>query len=209
MPELPEVETVRRGLEPVLTGKVIEDVKLRRKDLRTPITPGFAKALSGRKILSTARRGKYIIVFLEGGRGFVLHLGMSGRIRIAKKGAYKTLKHDHIILRMKDGTYIAFNDARRFGMAYLVDQKDWKNQKPFSEMGPEPLEEAFTGKTLFEKLKGKKTPVKTALLDQRIVAGVGNIYACEALFMAGIDPLKQARDITAGQAGKLAQAIRN
>ncbi len=210
MPELPEVEIVRRGLDPVLAGNKIKHVDLWRKSLRMPIPKNFKTVLESSKVVRTARRGKYILVFLENGKGFALHLGMSGRIHIHEPGAdYKNVKHDHIGLQMQDGTSIVFNDARRFGMVFLVDENSWENESSFKGMGPEPLGNQFSGEVLAQKLKGKKTAIKAALLDQRIVAGVGNIYACEALFECGISPLKISGALTAHECDKLAASIRN
>ena len=160
--------------------------------------------------MQTARRGKYILVFLDNGKGFALHLGMSGRIQIRAPGEeHERLKHDHIGLSMKDGSQIIFNDARRFGMVFLVDRDTWEKESSFAGMGPEPLSNHFSGEALAKKLKGKKSPIKTALLDQRVVAGVGNIYACEALFESCISPVKPAGELTVNECNKLAASIRN
>ncbi len=210
MPELPEVEIVRRGLDPVMTGNVIKKVDLWREDLRMPIPKNFKEVVQSRKVVRTARRGKYILVFLENGKGFVLHLGMSGRIQIHPPGTKtERAKHDHVGFSMKDGTRIIFNDARRFGMLFLVDEKTWEQEASFKAMGAEPLGNKFNGEILAAKLKGKKMPVKAALLDQRIVAGVGNIYACEALFESGISPQRISATLTAAECENLVAAIRN
>jgi formamidopyrimidine-DNA glycosylase len=210
MPELPEVEIVRRGLDPVMTGHIIRQVDLWRSHLRTPIPASFKETLRAQKVVQTSRRGKYILVFLENGKGFALHLGMSGRIQINPPDTkYERAKHDHIGLKMDDGTEIIFNDARRFGMVFLLNRDTWEQESSFAGMGPEPLGNKFNGEILAEKLKGKKTPIKTALLDQRIVAGVGNIYACEALFESGLSPVTIAGTLTKNECEKLAAAIRN
>lgn len=210
MPELPEVEIVRRGLDPVLTDNVITGVDLWRSNLRTPIPKNFKKALESAKVVQTARRGKYILVFLDNGQGFALHLGMSGRIMIHEPGAeYTREKHDHIGFRMKSGAQVIFNDARRFGMVFLVERDTWEKESAFAAMGPEPLGNKFNGEILFKKLKGKKAPIKAALLDQRVVAGVGNIYACEALFESRISPTKLAGKLTKDECERLTAAIRN
>lgn len=208
MPELPEVETVLRGIEPVMAGQVIADVDVRRSDLRGGVPADFKTTLRGRRVLRMQRRGKYILAFLEGGTGFSLHLGMSGRVLVvSSREDYALRTHDHIIFTMKDGSRIVFNDARRFGMAFLVDEKNWSAHESFAKMGPEPLGPEFTGDILAARLKGKSSPIKTVLLDQSVVAGVGNIYACEALHMAGISPLSKASSVRGARAEALAAAI--
>ncbi len=209
MPELPEVEIVKRGLEPALLGARLKRLELRRPDLRFPIPADLPSALEGQVFESLQRRGKYILGFTKGGAGFVLHLGMSGVVRIENphnQSAFE--KHDHVAFHMDGGARIVFNDPRRFGSLMGAHVTDWAEQKPFSAMGPEPLSNGFSGPILAEKLKNKNTPIKTALLDQAIVAGVGNIYACEALFMAGISPTRLAKDVKGARAEKLATAIK-
>src|SRR5688572_10672381 len=152
MPELPEVEIVRRGLDPAMTGKTIRTVDLWCQNLRVPVPASFRDAVQMQKVTRTARRGKYILAFLENGKGFVLHLGMSGRIRIYKRGAgQKQEKHDHVGFAMEDGTRIIFNDARRFGMLFLVENETWKQEPSFKDMGPEPLGNKFNGEILAQK----------------------------------------------------------
>jgi formamidopyrimidine-DNA glycosylase len=208
MPELPEVEIVRRGLEPAVKGQVITHVDVWRANLRKPIPENFKALLEHKKITGTGRRGKYILVYLENGDGFALHLGMSGRIKIFTAGEKsERLKHDHFQLRMKNGTRVVFNDARRFGMIFPVS-RFWEKESPFSAMGPEPLGKKFNAQILAENLRERRTPVKTALLDQRVVAGVGNIYACEALYEAGIHPMRIAASLNREECRKLAAAIR-
>jgi formamidopyrimidine-DNA glycosylase len=210
MPELPEVETIRRGLEPAVLNKKFQSVVVNRSDLRTAIPPDFSIVIEGQKIVATLRRGKYILAFTEGSAGFVLHLGMSGRIRIFPPGQdYAPMAHDHVVFGMDDGTHVAFNDPRRFGMLYLTHGETWVHELPFSCMGPEPLEAGFTGVVLRQKLAGKKGPIKTALLDQKVVAGVGNIYACEALFQAGISPDRAAGQLNGAEADALVLAVRD
>ncbi len=214
MPELPEVETVRRGLEPVMEGQIIREVSLHRAGLRTAFAPDMADRLKGRKIAKLTRRAKYLLIHL-GKRGpeddvLVIHLGMSGRMSVIDDAkTYERKKHDHLMIYLKSGKAVAFNDARRFGMAFIVKEKDLGAHPAFKSLGPEPLGGEFTGKVLHEKLKGKKTAIKLALLDQRIVSGIGNIYACEALFEAGIDPRKAAGEITLAKAGLLVESIRS
>lgn len=207
MPELPEVETVMRGLEKAVCGGVIEKADVRRKDLRVPFPKGLKDKLAGRQITHFARRAKYILVHLDDGNVLVLHLGMSGRITIAKN--HTALKHDHLILHMKDGQQIAFNDARRFGLVYLMHADAVDAHPAFKSLGPEPLGNDFSGPVLAARLKGKKVAIKQALLDQRVVAGVGNIYACEALYESGISPTRAAGAVSGEKAEKLAAAIRN
>lgn len=207
MPELPEVETVMRGLAKAISGGVIEKVDQRRKDLRVPFPPGLKKKIEGRRITHFGRRAKYILFYLDDGQMMVWHLGMSGRVLITQ--SHIPEKHDHLILHMKDGTHIAFNDARRFGMVYLMKASDMEVHKAFAGLGPEPLGNDFSGPVLAQRLAGKKVAIKQALLDQRIVAGVGNIYACEALFEAGISPIRAAGTIKGDRAEKLAASIRD
>lgn len=209
MPELPEVETVLRGLEPVMLGCLIQDVRVRRRDLRVAISDDFEKNISGKRIVQLIRRGKYIIALNDQGAGFCLHLGMSGRIKIfTDKKSYEDVLHDHVLFRMENGDQIVFHDPRRFGMLYLVDA-NWEKEKPFSVMGEEPLSETFSGLALWHKLESKKVPIKNALLDQNVVAGVGNIYACEALYQAEIHPTRLASSIRKREAELLVKSIRN
>jgi formamidopyrimidine-DNA glycosylase len=212
MPELPEVETVRRGLEPVMAGRIIKSVDLRRAGLRMPFPENLATIVEGRPVLRLARRAKYLLIHIGGLREDVLivHLGMSGQMTVVQGiDGYSPKKHDHMILKLDSGAGVVFNDARRFGMVMLTDAGALEKHSAFERMGPEPLPVAFTGKILRERLKGKSTPIKTALLDQRLVAGVGNIYASEALFEAKISPLRKASTITSAEAGRLVEAIKS
>ena len=211
MPELPEVEVVRTAMEKEMRTRVIENVEVRRRDLRVPISNDFESVFAGQRVDTLVRRGKYIIVSLENARTAVLHLGMSGRIFIHPPDyAYEPAKHDHVILNLNGGGRVVFQDPRRFGMFYLTPANwSWDEQAPFSRMGPEPLSNDFHGEALWQRLRNKKTPIKTALLDQNVVAGVGNIYACEALFMAQIHPETRARDVPREKLEDLARAIRD
>ena len=210
MPELPEVETVMRGLEPVLTGAEIKTVTKRRKDLRVPFPTRMKQRLEGRKITALKRRAKYILVSLDDGNVLVIHLGMSGRVSIIpSKEDYELEKHDHLILELESGVRIVYNDPRRFGMVFMVSEVELPEHPAFSHLGPEPLGNEFSGPILEERLKNKKTSIKQALLDQRIVVGVGNIYACEALFRSGIKPTKRAGLIKGKQSEELVRAIRS
>jgi formamidopyrimidine-DNA glycosylase len=210
MPELPEVETVVRGLAQALTGKRLERLELARKDLRSAIPTGLAHRLEGRCIERFSRRAKYILMHIEGGGVLIVHLGMSGRLVIALPGkAPPREKHDHAVFRFEDGTELRFNDARRFGLLDYADETQLADHPRFRELGPEPLGNEFNGPTLAQALKGKKTSIKAALLDQRVVAGLGNIYVCEALFGAGLSPRRLAGTVQGERAERLAMAIRD
>lgn len=213
MPELPEVETVRRGLEPHLSGRRIIRVDQRRPDLRWPMPPDLVQVLTGARVGAVRRRSKYILADLDRGGSLLLHLGMSGRIRIDAGGLGRfhrdpaiLPRHDHLVLETEDGTTITLNDARRFGAVDLV--REGEQHPLLAVLGPEPLSDDFTPAVLAAALAGRKTPVKAALLDQRIVAGLGNIYVCEALFRAAIHPARAAGRIGAGRVAALHAAIR-
>lgn len=204
MPELPEVETVRRGLEPILVGNRFASVEQRRPDLRFPLPEGFAARLTGRKVDALDRRAKYLLARLDDGEVLVMHLGMTGRFSVLRaNGATATPgkfarpqtsvpKHEHIVFHMADGSAIRYSDVRRFGYMDLIEEQALPGHALFKGLGAEPLGEDFTPDWLAAKLKGKATSIKAALLDQRLIAGLGNIYACEALFAAGISPLRLA-----------------
>jgi formamidopyrimidine-DNA glycosylase len=207
MPELPEVETVRRGLALKMTGRKIVEAELRRQDLRRPFPPMLARTLTGSKIGKLSRRGKYILIELDDNGTLLLHLGMSGRITAGPAGVPHAT-HDHVILTLDDGTVVRFNDARRFGLLDYMRRGEESAHPLLADMGPEPLEPAFDGRYLAEKLAGKMTPIKAALLDQKTVAGLGNIYVCEALYRAGLSPRRLAATVTGARAGRLAKAIK-
>ena len=210
MPELPEVETVARGLRLPLEGHRLAKVEVRVPALRWPLPKGLAKRLTGRRVLSVGRRAKYLLVQLEGEEVLLAHLGMSGRILMVPKGeATPPEKHDHIVLTTDAGTEIRFNDARRFGMVDLVAADQLDQHKLLTGLGPEPLGNAFSGPVLAAALKGKVTPIKAALLDQRVVAGLGNIYVSEALFESGIAPRRLARTVQGERAERLVQAVKS
>ena len=210
MPELPEVETVMRGLEPVVLSSQIIRLEQRRADLRIPFPENFQERLVNRTIISLKRRAKYILATLDDGHVLAIHLGMSGRVTIMPtRPAYKPEKHDHLILDFQNGSSVIYNDPRRFGMVFLVPENEMATHASFYHLGPEPLGNDFSGPVLVERLKGKKTGIKQALLDQRVVVGVGNIYACEALYLAGINPTKRAELIKGEKAEKLVRAIRD
>lgn len=215
MPELPEVETVRRGLEPVMAGRKIIAADVRRADLRWPFPPDMGARLTGRGVLRLRRRSKYILVDLEGDETLLIHLGMSGRMQVSgsKLGTFEheiqpLEKHDHVVLDMDNGARVAFNDARRFGAMDLFPTDQEASQKLLANLGPEPLGNGFSVEALCQGFEGKKAPVKNALLDQRIVAGLGNIYVCEVLHRTGISPKRQAGAISVQRIETLVPAIR-
>lgn len=210
MPELPEVETVMRGLEPVLKGAEIADVQVHRKNLRIPFAPNLKQKLEGQTITHLTRRAKYILIHLNDANILVIHLGMSGRITIIPAGEkYDLQKHDHFTVALTSGAQIIYNDPRRFGMIFLMGADEIETHKAFAHLGPEPLGNQFSGPVLATRLKNKKMSIKQALLDQKIVVGVGNIYASEALYMAGINPTKRAELIKGQKSELLVQCIRD
>lgn len=215
MPELPEVETVRRGLEPVMTDTVIESAQVNRPDLRWPLPVNMSERLTGQRVLGLRRRSKYILCDLKGGETLLIHLGMSGRMLIsgAQVGAFAhphpaPEKHDHVVLNMVGGARITFNDARRFGAMDLAQTSEVDSHKWLAGLGPEPLGNAFSEDHLVARLKGRKMPIKSALLDQKIVAGLGNIYVCETLYRAGIHPARQAGAISERRVRSMVPIIR-
>lgn len=208
MPELPEVETVCRGLAGVLEGRHLAGVQVRRKDLRIPFPLGFAAALTGRRILKIKRRAKYILMDLDDSQVLVIHLGMSGRMVVVPAAPPPLQAHDHVVFTTDQGREVRFNDPRRFGLMTLVPAAELAGHKLFRHLGPDPLEANFTPAVLAAALKGRKTTIKTALLDQRIVVGVGNIYACESLYRAGISPLRKAGTVIGVRAERLVSAIK-
>ena len=207
MPELPEVETVCRGLSGVLKGRRLARVVVRRKDLRIPFPPRFAEALTGRRIENIRRRAKYMLLDLDKAEVLIVHLGMSGRMVVDASGAPPGA-HDHVILTTDDGVEVRFNDPRRFGLMTLAPSSGLDGHKLFRHLGPDPLDAAFTPEAFSAALKGRKTSIKAALLDQRVVVGVGNIYACESLHRAGISPLRSAGTVAGKRASRLVPAIK-
>jgi formamidopyrimidine-DNA glycosylase len=223
MPELPEVETVRLGLEPVLEGHVLTDVQTRRGDLRVPFPRDFVARTRGHKVKKLWRRAKYLLADLDSGETLVIHLGMSGRMSVYTDGKPRKLgnyvydtapagagtgKHDHVVFETDAPARIIFNDHRRFGLMTLVDTKHLEADKLFKDIGIEPLSDKFNTAYLAKVLDGKKTPIKSALLDQRLIAGLGNIYVCEALFRAGISPKRLAGSIKKERLAPLTAAIK-
>jgi len=221
MPELPEVETVVRGLRPALEGQRIARVEARRPDLRFPLPDRFADRLTGRTVTEVTRRAKYILIRLDNGETWLAHLGMSGRFTVSpgarassgqaghNSGWALIEKHDHVIAEMADGGRIVFNDARRFGYMDLIPPGGESESPHLRAIGPEPLSDAFDAGHLTATLRGRRTPVKSALLDQRVVAGVGNIYACEALWRAGISPKRSAHMIAGQRAVRLVDSVKS
>ena len=211
MPELPEVETVRRGLMPRMVGHRIRRLTQRRKDLRVKLPSRFAARVEGRTVLGIDRRAKYLLIRLDDGQTLIVHLGMSGRMTLhdAKSAAEHPFgRHDHVVFDMDDGWQVRFNDARRFGLMLLMPTETVERHKAFKGLGPEPLDSAFDGAALAARLKGRRTPIKAALLDQKTLVGVGNIYACEALYMSGISPRRSAHTVQGDRATRLAAAIK-
>ncbi len=211
MPELPEVETVRRGLVPKLVGHRIVRLVQRRRDLRVPLPARFAERVEGRTVRAIDRRAKYLLLRLDDGHTLVVHLGMSGRMTLhdaASAAEHPFQRHDHVVLETDAGWQVRFNDARRFGLMVLLADDAVAGHKLFRGLGPEPLDPDFDGAALAGRLKGRKTPIKAALLDQKTLVGVGNIYACEALFLAGLSPRRSARTVQGERAERLAAAIR-
>lgn len=199
MPELPEVETVRRGLEPAMVGARFTKVVQRRPDLRFPFPERFKERLEGQEVRALGRRAKYLLADLSSGEVLIMHLGMSGRFLVTQGGGSRMPgefhhehgglgAHDHVVFRLSNGASVTYNDARRFGFMDLVPRPEIETCKHFAEMGIEPLGNELSGETIADLFAGKRTPLKAALLDQRLIAGLGNIYVCEALFRTGLHP---------------------
>lgn len=229
MPELPEVETVKRGLAPTMEGALIERMVLARPDLRFPFPDGFSGLVEGKRIISLGRRAKYLLIELEDGLTIISHLGMSGSFRIEDDGQVdvpgefhhrrsKDGKHDHVIFHLKsDGssTRVIYNDPRRFGFMHLVERANIDLYPAFADLGPEPTGNALDAEYLASRLSGKNQPLKSTLLDQKVIAGLGNIYVCEALWRAHLSPLRAAGTLVTktgkprAQLVDLVQAIRD
>ncbi|MEW9918034.1 bifunctional DNA-formamidopyrimidine glycosylase/DNA-(apurinic or apyrimidinic site) lyase [Marimonas sp. MJW-29] len=216
MPELPEVETVMRGLAPAMQGAVIAQADVNRPDLRWPFPPRMAERLAGQQVLGLRRRSKYILADLASGESLLIHLGMSGRMLISGDPLGQFLhehpmpeKHDHVVLHMDNGARITFNDPRRFGAMDLLETATAEQHKLLASIGPEPLGNGFHADYLIEMFRARNIPVKSALLDQRIVAGLGNIYVCEALYRARIHPARKAGRISAARVAGLVPIIRD
>ena len=225
MPELPEVETVRRGLTPVMRGARIDKVELRRADIRFPFPPSFAKRLTGRRIVETSRRAKYLLFELDSGETLIVHLGMSGSFRMEKTAVStpgkfhhersKDPKHDHVVLVLDNGWVVTYNDPRRFGFMDLAPTKALDQHPRMRGLGAEPLAPEFDAHSLAKLFAGARTSLKAGLLDQKRIAGLGNIYVSEALFRAGLSPSKPASILANARGGPtraataVAKAIRD
>lgn len=207
MPELPEVETTCRGLQKHMAGTVIQQVLLSRSDLRKPVPDNLGSILSGKKVDQVKRRSKYILIFLEEQYVLLIHLGMSGRIIHAPRAIQRD-RHDHLCWQINNGGWFHFRDPRRFGLIDLLKKTDIKNYPLFQNLGPEPLDDTFTNKFLGQILQKRDTPIKTLLLNQQIIAGIGNIYACESLFYAGISPWRPAKSLGKNEVNILRDMIR-
>lgn len=219
MPELPEVETVRRGLQPVLEGERLARVEARRPDLRFPLPEGFVQRLTGATIQKLDRRAKYLLATLDRGETLIMHLGMSGRFEItrpegsSRPGEFHYApdphpKHAHVVFETDAGNRVTYYDPRRFGYMALLDTATLEQNPWFAGLGPEPLSAAFDAKRLKDAFAGRKQGPKTLLLDQRVVAGLGNIYVCEALNRSKISPFKPAGGISPKKLGPLVETIR-
>jgi len=220
VPELPEVETVRRQLRRVMEGARIERVETRRADLRSPFPRDFKARLEGQRVNELRRRAKYLLADLESGDTLLMHLGMSGSFRVVK-GSRNAVQgdfyyergrldaHDHVLFTMSSGATIVFNDPRRFGQMDIIGAGDLASNRALKALGPEPLDRGFNATMLARALKGKKTTLKAALLDQRVVAGLGNIYVCEALHRARLSPKRRASTLAtaSGEPGPGAEAL--
>ena len=208
MPELPEVETVMRGLRARLEGRRIVHAQVNRPDLRWPFPEGLVARLTGAEVLGFRRRAKYILMRISGGDSVLIHLGMSGRIVLTPGLPNAETVHEHLVITVDDGWRVGFVDPRRFGSIDLVATVDEDAHRLLAGMGPEPLDDTFSAATLNEALAGKRTPIKAALLDQRLVAGLGNIYVCEALFRSRISPVRSAHTVPGARAARLVPAIK-
>jgi len=208
MPELPEVETTRRGLIPTLEGRKIVKVIKRRDKIRITIPGDFEKRIEGERVKSLKRRAKYIQIFLGSGDVIICHLGMSGKFVIKERNNEPFEKHDHMIFETDGGELVIYNDPRRFGLMTICHEDELESHKLFKNMAVEPLGNEFNGYYLHEKIKTRKSAIKTMLLDQQIVVGLGNIYVCETLNMAKISPTRRACDVNLDEAERLVPIIR-
>ena len=221
MPELPEVETVRRGLEPVMAGARLVHVEQRRANLRFDFPPDFVSRLEGRTITALDRRAKYLLVALDSGERLMIHLGMSGRMTIHPPDTHEAseigdfhhrqayyAKHDHVVFHLSNHHHVIYNDPRRFGFMLMIGKGELASHPLLADLGPEPLGNSFDAGKLAEALSGSAAPLKSALLDQKKIAGLGNIYVCEALHRAGLSPFRPAGTLDLLQCEQLAASIR-
>lgn len=216
MPELPEVETVRRGISPVMEGQKIDSVAVNRPDLRWPFPDRMAERLTGRHVIQVRRRSKYILVDLDSGETLLIHLGMSGRISVSGDPLGHFVhdhpaaeKHDHVVIDLLSGARITYNDPRRFGAMDLLETATAGQHALLRAIGPEPLGNEFHADSFYDAIKTRNSPMKSVLLDQKLVAGLGNIYVCEALFRAGIAPRRKAKDLSKARVERLVPIIRD
>jgi len=212
MPELPEVETVRRGIAPVLEGTRFIRADARRPDLRVPIPENFSKALVGKRVRHVGRASKYLLIYMEDGLVMILHLGMSGKITLYNEAdgpPPEPAKHDHLHFETDGGITMMFNDPRRFGLVVFSDETSLDQHPLIASMGPEPLANGFNSAYLGEQLARRKAPIKNILLDQKVIAGLGNIYVCEALYRAGVHPARPANKLTDKEISALTGIIRD
>jgi len=214
MPELPEVETVRRGLTPAMEGRQILRLEVNRADLRFPFPERFAERVEGAQITRMGRRAKFLVTELSSGDALIMHLGMSGRFTVSGNTTADfhhdpgtDPKHDHVIFHMQGGAVVTYNDPRRFGFMELWPRAALDTYPRIKDLGPEPLSNSFSAAYLDEALKGKAAPIKAALLDQSVIAGLGNIYVCEALYRSGISPRRKSSTVPGARAARLAPAI--
>lgn len=214
MPELPEVETVRRGLTPAMQGQRIERLEVNRPDLRFPFPDQFRARVEGATITHMGRRAKFLVTELSTGEALIMHLGMSGRFTVNESPTAEfhiypgtNPAHDHVVFHMQGGATVTYNDPRRFGFMELWPLDDLDAYPRIKHLGPEPLSNHFNAAYLDDQLRGKATPIKSALLDQAVIAGLGNIYVCEALFRSGISPRRKAQSVAGKRSGRLAPAI--
>ncbi|MDB5968308.1 MAG: bifunctional DNA-formamidopyrimidine glycosylase/DNA-(apurinic or apyrimidinic site) lyase [Hydrocarboniphaga sp.] len=207
MPELPEVETIRRGVEPYVVDRRISRVLVREARMRWPVPPDFAEQLRGRLIVGTSRRGKYLLLHLDNGDRVLIHLGMSGRLLVLDQG-HPLIKHDHVDIELGDGKMLRFHDPRRFGAVLLWRHAD-ASHPLLAGMGPEPFSDEFDGDYLHRMSRGRSAAIKSFVMDGRIVVGAGNIYAAESLFRAGIRPTRAAGDVSLPRYRVLASMIRD
>jgi len=219
MPELPEVETVRRGLEPAMSGARFVDAEVRRPDLRFPFPDRLAERLKGRTVTGLGRRAKYLMADLDDGEVLVMHLGMSGAFRVERDedaempGVFhhersKAAAHDHVVFRMSGGATVTYNDPRRFGFMLLVPRAELDEHSFFRDLGVEPVGNRLDAAYIDEAFRGRFMPLKAALLDQKIIAGLGNIYVCEALHRAGLSPRREAGTVSSKRGGPGVRAER-
>ncbi len=199
---------MRRGLAPYLEGRSLARVDVRRADLRIPVPRDFAGRATNRRVERLWRRGKYLLMDLDDDATIIAHLGMSGRLVLAENGVNEQSRHDHVSFETEDGTHIVFNDPRRFGLITLAGPGDLENHPLLAAMGPEPLDPAFDGAVISAALRTRSASIKAALLDQQVMAGIGNIYACEALFRAGISPRRKAKGVAGQRAERLVLALK-